>query len=392
MPKLGEAARAAKAQPIRVLLPLYRINNYGGIINWVEHLCHGLRANGALPHLVLLEDAVSRTAYAPDLSDLVLGPSGLYHNQSSGWAFSAKRRLPIHGVDWPRYVKDFELVIWVIPVPSEEYLWSSWRDLYDITTPQVMVVHDGNLPQLYPHAQDVMPKCVGVVGVHDCAIGGIRSRGLPGIRGTLIPNPQIARYAPVNYGQRVNRVLSLQTFKSWKHVDDLIRAVPHLTTLQAVVAGGGIEQCYMTSRDKRKDRYGNIWERAKLAGMKYVGYISEEKRDALLRRCKLLVDTSWSRRYAAYGSHFNRVFVDAVMMGALPAARDLLMRRNSFFDPRDYITIPYKASPEGFAAALEEAAALSPREYTRRVKSLQAVVREHFDSVKVAKRYLDFIR
>ena len=124
--------------------------------------------------------------------------------------------------------------------------------------------------------------------------------------------------------------------------------------------------------------------------MNYLGYVTSGTMDDLLAKSKLLVDPSWSKNYAQYGSHFNRTFVDGIINGCLPAGRDLLMDGNSFFPNEDYVTIPYNATPQEFAEKVNEALALTDRQYTKKVRALQEQVRLHFDSVLVAKQYLDF--
>src|SRR5690606_18658851 len=101
-------------------------------------------------------------------------------------------------------------------------------------------------------------------------------------------------------------------------VDELVRAVPKIKGT-VLLAGGGIEYHYMTSLTKRKPKYGKIWENAIQHGMNFLGYITEDERDKFLRSSKLLIDPSWSHYYAQYGSHFNRTFVDAIIMGCMPA-------------------------------------------------------------------------
>lgn len=375
---------------MKVLLPLYQIQDLGGIINWVEHLCHGMKTLGAEVTLVRLEDK-EQCVERIKAKRTGVGNTGLAMDQRAGWAFPLTHRVPLRAVNWQQYTTPYDLVIWVVPVPSEANLFDDWERLYDIATPQVMVIHDGNLNDLYPHAYEVMPKCCRVVGVHDCAYNSISHKI---DNRCLIPNPQILtndRMKPVRFAKREQEVFSLQTFKRWKRVDDLIRAVPHING-KVFLAGGGIEYYYMTSAGKRKACYGRIWEEAISAGMSYLGYIPESVRDECLSDSKLLIDPSWSKKYATYGSHFNRTFVDAIIAGCMPAGRGLMYDGNSYFPKDLYVTIPYDATPIEFAAEVNTALDLSEREYTQRVDTMQKIVIENFHSVVVAKQYLQFAK
>lgn len=372
----------------KILIPIHKIEDPGGIINWVEHLCHGLKQNNCDVTLVRPEYKRECKAKGFSIRDTLKTYSGIEHEQRWGWYFPKENRIPLQSTDWIAYTDQFDLVIWAVPVPAKTRRFYKWKDLYDIRTPQIMVIHDGNLNNLYDCAYEVMDKCSRVVGVHDCSFNSIKHPNKE-----LIPNPQVLRLKEVNYGQRTNYIFSVQTFKRWKRVDSLIRAIPHLKSSKLMLAGCGIEYYYMTSPGRRKEEYGNIWEDAENSGnLDYLGAIDEETRDIALAGCKLLIDPSWSKSYAKIGSHFNRSFVDAVMAGCLPSGTDLLMDGNSFFNPDDYVTIPYDLTPEDYAEMLDMGVGIERVEYERRLKNLQRVVVEKFDSVKVAAQYLKYSR
>lgn len=371
----------------KVLIALYDIQDLGGIINWVEHLCHGLKELNVDPVIVRLEDK-ERCISSRSNRSVGISHSGIPFDQRAGWVFPLKNRISLRSTNWSNFTSQYSLVIWAIPVPSKSKPIKDWQSLYHIRTPQIMVIHDGNLNKLYFHAYEVMDKCSLIVGVHDCAFNSIKVE-----HKRLIPNPQVlSRMRPINYVCRKYQIFSLQTFKRWKHVDDLIRAVPYMKdTTKVLLAGGGIEYYYMTSKTKRKSCYKDIWERAIQNGMQYLGYVSESQRDKILQESMLLLDPSWSKTYASYGSHFNRTFVDAIISGCLPAGTNLGMDNNSFFTKESYITIPYNSSPQGMAELYDRAVHLGKAEYEEKLLTLQSVVRTHFDSVKVAKEYLEVI-
>ena len=196
-------------------------------------------------------------------------------------------------------------------------------------------------------------------------------------------------------------------------MDDIIRAVPYMSkSLQKVIGGGGIEQRYMSSRNKVKERYFcttkydpdlpeyleqneiTIWDRALYYGMQYLGFVSEFKRDIFLRQLRTLVDPSWSLTYTKQGAHFNRTVVEAIKQGSIPVATNIGMSDNIYgegevFNPKDnYIMIPYNSHPKEYAQIVEYANNLSNDE------ALSIIERNYnlldlFDRRKVAQDFID---
>lgn len=372
----------------RILIPLFDyVQDLGGIINWAEHLIWGFKQLGCDVNLVRLERKSVCNVTSGAKRKRVVGHAGYPLDQKTGWMFPKQARIPLFSTDWVKFTKDYDLIIWMVPVPTKTGLFDGWQDLYKPhnNCTQVMMIHDGNLNSLYTHAYDVINKVDAVVGVHDCAVGTINASPYKG-KALLIPNPQIKRFQPINFEARKQQALSLQTWKHWKHVGDIIRAIPYMKH-KMIMGGAGIHYYWMSGKIRRQG-YETIWEEALEGGMQYVGWITEPERDAILCKSKLLIDPSWSKRYAQYGSHFNRVFCDAAICGCLPVGRDLLMDNNRFFDPEDYITIPYNAPPKEFAEATNKAIKIQKPEYTHRIKNLQAVVDKHFDALKVARQFL----
>jgi hypothetical protein len=150
---------------MKILLALHEIQDLGGIINYVEHLCHGFKELGHEVKLVRLENKKSVRSRG-SIKAYHTGYSGVPYNQRQGWLFPPSNRVPLKSTDWSAYTMAYDLLIWVVPVPSKQKLWDGWEDLYNNESAnQIMVVHDGNLNKLYPHAYDVMGYCEAVVGV-----------------------------------------------------------------------------------------------------------------------------------------------------------------------------------------------------------------------------------
>lgn len=355
---------------MNIMITHFRIQDWGGLVNFSENLTRGLQELGHEVLNVML--TTSGESGWPKTKDRSLddgweyGPAmGLWRHQHKGWEGMYRWNYHRDLEAWQDAQLDYDLIIHQVPVPTcskrtkGDFLWPK---LFEIDTPQVVIVHDGNMQKLYPHLLEVCDKIQGIACVHDAAYNSCEV--LPAPR-ALIHSPHVfvdsdSRYTKV--ADRVDRVVSLQTFKRWKHVDDFIRAIPFMDPdTEKVVCGGGIEYYYMTSKTKMKKEYLNsegvpIWHEAEKYGLDFRGYITTEERDELLCDSKLLLDPSWSRSYAEKGSHFNRVMIEAMVCGCVPVCTDLGMANSLLFNKDEhYIEIPVGCSPAEYADILEDA-------------------------------------
>lgn len=371
---------------MKVLITMYGINSPGGIINHNEQLIAGLKQQGHEVNFVELswrEEIKGKTT--KDDTEYELGASGIPVHQGKGWLFPRVNRFAYKGdwniKRWKRFAEDYDIIIWQIPVPTKQRDNegnTDWLALYDLPEriKQVAIVHDGNMEKSYPWIHQISHHLSGLACVHPCAYHGAAVLDVPR---ALIFNPQDLSSLTRNndWKQRRNSFISMQTFKGWKHVDDLVRAIPHLSpSIKKLMAGGGIEQNYMTSVDKCKPQYfvspdrdpdideihhgQKIWDVALDHGMEWLGYLSQNNIRKLLRETKVVIDPSWSVAYAKVGDHFNRVVVDGIIEGAIPIARNYGISTNAeglgeVFKPyENYIMVPHDATPLEFADKIEE--------------------------------------
>jgi hypothetical protein len=101
-------------------------------------------------------------------------------------------------------------------------------------------------------------------------------------------------------------------------MDMTVRAVPYIKNTHMIMAGDGIERRYMTSPDKCKDKYKGIWAKAEKAGMDYRGLLTSADLQKLYRRSRVMVDTSWSKKFMSLGCHFNRSIIEGYNNGCVP--------------------------------------------------------------------------
>jgi len=355
---------------MRILITHFHIQDWGGIVNYSEFMARGLKQLGHTVDSVMLKNkgitGVPKIKDRSGQQGWEYGDGlGLWMHQKSGWEGMFQLNYAANMEQWGDTADSYDLILHHIPVPTctkANKGDEAWLQVFkNHMTPQLVVVHDGNMQKLYPHILNIVDDIEGVVCVHDAAFNSCSV--LP-VRRAFIPNPHnvpedLSVKEPYD---RSDTILSLQTFKRWKRVDDLIRAIAYMDEFtNKMICGGGIEYHYMTSKDKCKPEYINedgsrIWDKALLNGMDYLGYITTEERDKHLSDAKLLVDPSWSKNYSKLGCHFNRVMVEAMIQGCVPVCTDLAMKGSFLFEAnRNYIEIPYDSTPEQYAKILDDA-------------------------------------
>jgi glycosyltransferase involved in cell wall biosynthesis len=386
---------------MNILITHFQIQDWGGIVNYSEFMARGLKALGHTVQSVMLKNkGVTGTPKTKDRSDQQgweFGEGlGLWMHQKNGWDGMYQLNYHNDRLSWEEWSSEFDLILHHISVPTCSKATKGddqWIKIFNQPfANQLAVVHDGNMKKLYPHILNICDKIDGVVCVHDAAFHSCEE--LP-IRRAFIPNPHEQKDYIKSISNRDDAFVSLQTFKRWKRVDDLIRAIPYMDDFSdKYICGGGIEYHYMTSKEKVKPCYleedgSRIWENALSSGMEYLGYVTTSKRDELLADVKLLIDPSWSLNYSKLGCHFNRVMVEAMAQGCVPVCTDLAMKNSFFFKSGiNYIEIPYNSSPQEYAKIVDEA--MADEELLSDIQENNLKLMEAFDKVNVAKAIIEF--
>ena len=276
-----------------------------------------------------------------------------------------------------------------------------------ITAKQIPIIHDANLKKLYPWIVLFEKHFSGVACVHPAAYESADFLNVPR---ALILNPQDIEGVPATppFSGRENKILSIQTFKRWKRVDDLIRAVPYMPEVKTLVGGYGIEAAYMMSKDKCKEEYyatkdydpdvtadregKRIWENAENSGnFEYLGFISGAKRDEILASSKFLVDPSWSN---TFGEHFNRVVIDAMRIGTVPIAINYGVSNNEegmgvvLKAGINYCMVKKSSTPKQYGEAIANFCNMSEADY-RQIQLNNYELIKQFDRKVIAQHYID---
>lgn len=398
---------------MKIFVVMHVFNNFGGIINHNEQLCAGFKELGHDVTFAYVKP--TKTLYKqvnqsiPEGYEIGEG-TGVPVHQGKGWV------APFYSMKNTDSIKQFvedankhDIVIWQSIFGfknSETEEFTDWIPMIEeVNAKQVVIIHDGNLKKLYSWIYKFQHKFAGIACVHPSAFNSADFLSVPR---NLILNPQnITKAKKTDFEKKERKLLSIQTFKRWKRVDDLVFAVPYIDG-KVIVGGDGIERNYMTSADKCKPEYyctlekdphatssmlnNKIWDNAlNTKKFEYVGFVTEKQRDEILETCKFLVDPSWSMNY---GEHFNRVVVDSIMTGTVPIARNYGISDNEHgigqvFKPnKNYIMIPHNAKPKEFGELVNESLNMGKSQYEEIVERNFELL-TMFDRRVIAQQYID---
>lgn len=400
---------------MKIFVPMHTFNNFGGIINHNEQLIAGLKDLGHEVTFAYIKPTHTDprpvdVTTCPDGYEIGAG-TGVPVHQGKGWIapyYSLKNANSIK-----KFVNDanqHDIVIWQSIFGfknADTEKFTDWIPMIEeVNAKQVIIVHDGNLKKLYSWIHKFSHKFSGIACVHPAAY---KSADFMPVPRNMILNPQDINVIPTPgaWEDREDAILSLQTFKRWKRVDELVAAIPYINS-KIIIAGDGMERAYMMSQDKCKPEYfcskdrdpnatddmigKKIWDNGMATGrMSYIGFITEQKRDSILNKSKFLIDTSWA---TTYGEHFNRVIVDAMRVGVVPIARNLGVSDHShgngtlFKVDENYLMIPHDATPKQFGDYINCYMSISKEKYQQIVENNYEVLKL-FDRRAIAQQYID---
>jgi hypothetical protein len=395
---------------MRILIALHKVMDLGGIINHTEQLIGGLKDLG---HQVDFKELIysDRANGQNKQGDWIIGPSGVPHDQGKGWNFKRSDRIAYRGPgnlnSAKQILSKYDLIIWTVPVPSKnkDNIGNHiWPELYNLppSVKQIAFSHDGNSEQGYPYILRIAEHLTGLACVHHCAFNGAAHIPVPR---ALILNPQHnpVRSDILGWQHRRPGFVNMQTFKAWKHAHELIEAIAYMPEKLELefrhVAGQGIEYRYMVSEDKCKENYIHgisdnwfsgmkFWDAAVGHGMIHDGYWNVDEVGKMLSQARCLVDPSWSNKYSKKGGHYNRVVVDAMIHGAIPAARSAGMGNELFKAGEHYVEIPEGCGPKQYADTVLSVGDMSTTE-ARPYREAALDVLPRFDRTFVARQIVE---
>lgn len=441
---------------MKIFIADFQIAKYGGIVHYVKDM---LRAFHDLGHDVdvaqMTPASTTQKAYDKKVAEFESGEHqrkikfhsqaggyerddvvGYWFNTYYGYFLPPSNRIGVYEKDaverWKTLVEDADIILWNF-MPTKSSAWDKkgvafdfWWKFFDLpkNIKQVFLVHDAYFNVRASNVSALKKKILFMACAHLAAYQCCSEIGIPR---TLLLNPRYIEddaKMPVRLmNKRTQDFFAAHMFKSMKHMEELIAAVPYINKglderMSVTIAGTGIEYNYMTSPTKTKSNYMctlkrdpnlpkkldgkiSIWNRALKFGMDYRGQMSGGDVQKTLLNTKFAIDPSWSEHYAQYCfTHINGFIIEAMLQGAYPVLRDYRGLANvdtsEIYDPLfeniRAIIIPWNATPKEFAEKLKEAMNMSAKKFLRDTKHNFELVKELFNSKKNAEEIIRLCR
>lgn len=438
---------------MKIIIADFAIAKYGGIVEWVAGM---LKAFKSLGHEVdvaqLTPSSTTQSTYDKKVKEFESGEHqrkikfhsqaggyekditvGYWRNNYYGYFLPPSNRIGVYEKNavqrWKDLVKDVDIIIWNF-MPTKSSAWDKkgvkfdfWHEFFDLPSnkKQVFVSHDAYFNVRASNISALKDKILFIACAHLAAYQCCSEIGIPR---SLLLNPRYlddnAKMPVKLMNKRKQDFFAAHMFKSMKHMEELIAAIPYLQKgederFAVRIAGTGIEYNYMTSETKTKSNYMcsmkrdpdlpkkldgkiSLWNRATKYGMEYMGQMSGSDVLQTLQNTKFAIDPSWAEHYAQYcRTHINGFIIEAMLNGAYPVLRDYRgltkTKDEEIYDPLfeniRAIIIPWDATPKQFGLILKKAMSMSPKKFLKDTQHNFQVVMELFNSKKNA---LEIIR
>jgi len=441
---------------MRILFTDFTIAKYGGIIEYIASMLKAFRDLGHDVDVAQLSpSSISQKQYDKKVMEFESGEhqrkikfhsqaggyekdevTGYWRNNYYGYFLPPSNRIGVYEKNaverWKELVKDVDIIIWNF-LPTKSSAWDRkgiefnfWWKFLDIpsSTKMIFAVHDAYFDIRASNISAFKDKILFLGCAHLAAYQCCSHIGIPR---SLLLNP---RYLPSGakmpvkmMNKRKEDFFAAHMFKSMKHMEELIAAIPYIQKgeeeyFKVKIAGTGIEYNYMTSETKTKSNYMctvkrdpdlpkkldgkiSLWDRAEKFGMEYMGQMSGGEVVDTLKNTKFAIDPSWAEHYAHYcRTHINGFIIEAMLCGAYPVLRDyrglVKAEGKEIYDPLfenvRAIIIPWDATPKEFAAALKKATKMSPAKFLKDTKHNFELVYELFNATKNAEEIIRLVK
>lgn len=384
---------------MKILLTLFEIQDYGGIVGDIEFLMSGFKEHGHTCELILLRDSK-----VPQSIRKAEGPKGSYTSQSGGQCNTLAGWYGVrtfgYGGDeglsaYRRYADTFDLIIHEIPGPKPD-VHERWKRIYDVNPTQIIAAHDAHFREFYPH--------IALLKNHIKAITCTNHAGYVALEWCPIPRAFIgAAHEILEWGslptwdQRGPTAVSAHVWKAWKQMHRVVEAAPYLKEASIVLGGDGIEGRYMRSRDKVKPKYIGLWDSFIASGNTYRGLMTYEELFSQYQNSRIMVDMSYSKKFYGLGNHFNRSYIESVNNGVIPICTRENMRENNpqvplFEDGKTHVPVDADISPQALAEVIDWAANLPKSMTEHMIERGRKILTDHFDYRKTSLQYLELAK
>jgi hypothetical protein len=434
---------------MKILFADFKIQKYGGIVEYMSSMLKAFKELGNEVDVVQMNpSSVSQKFYDKRIKELESGDynkrinfnsqsggyekdeaTGYWRNNYYGFFLPPSNRIGVYEDDslehWRNIANKFDIILWNF-MPTKNSIWTKrgiqfdfWWKFFDLPNniKQVFIVHDAYFNVRASNISALKDKIHFLACAHLAAYHCCNEIGIPR---ALLLNP---RYISDNARMPIRMIknrnqdfFAAHMFKTMKHMEELIAAIPYLNKEYSIeIAGTGMEYNYMTSSSKIKKEYIcnkkrdpdlpndldqkiSLWNRAINYNMEYSGQMSGHDVREKLKNTKFAIDPSWSRHYSKYcRTHINGFIIEAMLEGAYPVLRDYRgltpESKGNLYDPLfeniRAIIIPWDSTPRQFADKLKDAFNMSSAKFFKDTKHNFEIVRELFNAKKNA---LDIIK
>lgn len=278
---------------MKIIIADFQIAKYGGIVQYVKDM---LRAFHELGHEVdvaqMTPASTTQKAYDKKYEEFESGEHqrkikfhsqaggyekddvvGYYFNTYYGYFLPPSNRIGVYEKDavehWKRLTADADIILWNF-MPTKSSAWDKkgikfdfWWKFFDLPDriKQVFLVHDAYFNVRASNISALKDKILFMACAHLAAYQCCSEIGIPR---SLLLNPRYiddkARMPIRMMRNRKQDFFAAHMFKSMKHMEELIAAIPYLNKGEEEpygikIAGTGIEYNYMTSPTKTKANY-----------------------------------------------------------------------------------------------------------------------------------------
>ena len=436
---------------MKIFIADFQIAKYGGIVEYVASMLKAFRDLGHDVDVAqMTPSSTTQKVYDKKVKEFESGEhqrkikfhsqaggyekdevTGYWRNNYYGYFLPPSNRIGVYEKNsverWKELVKDADIILWNF-MPTKSSSWDKkgfkfdfWWKFFDLPSniKQVFLVHDAYFNVRASNISALKDKISFMACAHLAAYQCCAEIGIPR---TLLLNPRYfpnkAKMPVKMMNKRTDDFFAAHMFKSMKHMEELIAAVPYIQSeenwFEVKIAGTGIEYNYMTSETKTKSNYMctlkrdpdlppkldgkiSLGDLAEKYGMKYMGQMSGGEVIETLKNTKFAIDPSWAEHYAQYcRTHINGFIIEAMLSGAYPVLRDYRglakTADEEIYDPLfeniRAIIIPWDATPKQFARALEKAVQMSPTKFLKDTQHNFELVYELFNATKNAEEII----
>ena len=387
---------------MKILLTLFDIQDFGGIMDDVEFLGRGFREAGHECDLIYLRNNARmpstrrfQKAQGGDQPSIYGGTV----NALRGWdnvqvyGYGSDRNIELLHRKFRRY----DLIIHEIPNPKPDPEgW--WRKIYHSDVNQIIAAHDAHFRDMYPHISELAPYVTAITCTNHAGYVGLEHCPIPrAFIGAAHELQEWQEHPPIEH--RSKDAVCAHVWKAWKHNDIVVAAGPLMKRTRLDMAGDGIEGRYMRSETKVKPKYAGLWDAFMGApNCHYHGLLDRENLYELYQHSKVMIDLSYSKKFAALGNHFNRSILEAANNGCISICTTENMHENNpqvvlFKDNVTHIPVNQGLAPHELAEVTDWATNdMHHDDHMDMVWECRKVLENHFDYRKTCLQYLELAK